>query len=59
MRIYVRALQLEDYRLIHQWRNDEDVTRWTTGNRFYVPPGRDKRWVEERLYDNSKQVRGM
>jgi len=56
MRVYLRAFQLDDYRLINQWRNDEEVTRLTAGNRFYVPPERDKKWVEEKLYDDSKQI---
>ena len=56
MRVYLRAFQLDDYKLINKWRNDAEVTQLTAGTRFYVSPERDRKWVEEKLYDNSKQM---
>lgn len=54
--IYVRAFELEDYKLINAWRRDDETYRLATGDKFFVSSDRDRKWVEEKVYDNQRQV---
>jgi len=56
MRTYLRALALDDYRLINIWRNDPEITRLIMGRRFFVSPERERKWVEEKTLDNSSEI---
>jgi ribosomal-protein-alanine N-acetyltransferase len=56
MRVYLRALDIEDHMLINKWRNDAEIQSLTAGNRYYVSLAMEKRWVEEKALDNSKNV---
>jgi RimJ/RimL family protein N-acetyltransferase len=55
-RVYLRALDVEDYSLINKWHNDDEIQSLTGGNRYYVSSTMEKRWVEEKALDNSKDV---
>lgn len=47
-RVILRAFELEDYKLINVWRNDDDVTALLGGNKIFVSSERERRWVEEK-----------
>ena len=36
MKVYLRALELDDYILINKWRNDPDLSKYLGGNFFFV-----------------------
>jgi RimJ/RimL family protein N-acetyltransferase len=56
LRIYFRALEPDDYLFIHELRKDDDNWEQTTGNRYYVSSQREKKWVEDKIMDDSKEV---
>lgn len=53
MRIYLRALEPADHKLIHEWRQDETVMNALGGNRYYVSAERDRLWTESKSIDES------
>jgi RimJ/RimL family protein N-acetyltransferase len=56
MRVYLRALEINDYLLINKWRNDPETSRYLGGNVFLVSLEREKKSVEEKIFDDSKNV---
>jgi len=54
--VYLRALDVDDYVLVNKWRNDDEIQSLTGGNRYYVSSAMEKKWVEEKALDNSKDV---
>ena len=55
-RINLRALEPDDYILISQWHNDNEITKNLCGNHFFVSAARDKLWTEQRSTDESKGI---
>jgi RimJ/RimL family protein N-acetyltransferase len=55
-RVYLRALELEDSILIHKWRQNINVTHLLSGNFFYVSLEREKKSVENKIFDDSKNI---
>ena len=53
---YLRALEPEDYKRTYQWRVDPDITKLLTGNVFFVSLEREKKWVEEKIFDDFKEI---
>jgi RimJ/RimL family protein N-acetyltransferase len=53
MRIYLRAFELEDYKLINQWRNDDEIMSLTGALKRYVSTEKEKKWVEEKIFDET------
>lgn len=56
MKIYLRAFEPEDYKKINTWRRDEEVYRLTGGNKYFVSSERDRKWVEEKIFNNQTEV---
>ena len=56
MRIYLRAFELDDYKLINKWRKDEEDYKLIVGNKYYVSSERDKKWVEEKIFKDAKDI---
>jgi RimJ/RimL family protein N-acetyltransferase len=56
MPVYLRALESEDYLLINKWRNDPEITRLLGGNFFYVSPEREKKSLENKIFDDTKNI---
>jgi len=50
--VYLRAFEIEDYKLINEWRNDPDVSKMVVGNKLFVSSAREKIWVEEKIHDD-------
>lgn len=51
IRVYLRALEPEDYAKLHEWRNDEDVGLPFSGTRRFTSTLNEKRWIEERVFN--------
>lgn len=51
IRIYLRALEPDDYLKIYQWRNDSEITRNFAGVPLFSSTLNEKKWVEERIFD--------
>lgn len=56
MRIFLRALELEDHILMHKWRADYDVNKLLAGNAFFVSREREKMSIERKIQDDSKNI---
>lgn len=55
-RIYLRALEIEDSYLFHKWRQDLSLTKFLSGNFFYVSNEREKKSLENKILDDSKHI---
>lgn len=51
IRVFLRALEPEDYKLSVQWRQDDDLWFYYGGHRLYVSSANEKKWVEDRIFD--------
>lgn len=56
MRIFLRALEPEDYDVIHKWRQQEDVNEMIGGNKYYSSKERDKQWTMKKSVDDSNGI---
>jgi len=56
MRIYLRAFEVSDYTLIHSWRSNQDITQNLSGNTYFISPEREKKWVEDKIFDDYKDI---
>ena len=56
MRVFLRALELEDHILMHKWRADAETNKYLAGNFFYVSSEREKKSVEHKIFDDSKDI---
>lgn len=55
-RIYLRALELNDYTELYKWRNNFNVTDLLGGNRFFVSSFREKKWVEDAIINDKTNL---
>lgn len=55
-RVYLRALELEDSVLIRKWRSDVEINRYLAGNVFLVSSEREKKSIENKIHDDSKNL---
>ncbi|HZS70339.1 MAG TPA: GNAT family protein [Candidatus Acidoferrum sp.] len=56
MKVYLRAFELDDYKKINLWRRDEEVYRLTGGNKHFVSSERDRKWVEDKIFNNQTEI---
>jgi [ribosomal protein S5]-alanine N-acetyltransferase len=56
MKVYLRAFEQEDSIKINKWRNDDEVQSLTGGNKYFVSLAKEKKWVDELIFDNSKNI---
>jgi RimJ/RimL family protein N-acetyltransferase len=56
MRVYLRAFELDDIDLIHKWRKDPEINKLLSGNVFFVSSERDKKWIEEKIFNDSNEL---
>jgi len=51
-RIYLRALELEDYKTSIAWRMDDEIWSMLGGPKYFVSEEYEKRWVEKVIFDS-------
>ena len=51
IRVYLRALEIEDHINIHKWRQDKDIARNFGGVPLFSSSENEKKWVEGRIFD--------
>lgn len=56
MKVYLRAFELNDSILFHKFRNDDEIYELITGNKYFVSFEREKKWVEERIFNDEKKI---
>lgn len=55
-RIYLRALELDDYKISVKWRNDDNITNLLGGSKWFVSMETEKQWVQNAIMQN-KDIR--
>jgi RimJ/RimL family protein N-acetyltransferase len=55
-RLYLRAFEYDDLTLINKLRNDDELFEFTCGNKFHTSLERDKKWIEDKIFNNSTQL---
>lgn len=55
-RIYLRALEPNDYKTSIQWRKDDAIWDMLGGTKYFVSEAYEKKWVEDTIF-NSKDVK--
>lgn len=51
MRVYLRALEADDYKTSIKWRNDDNIWSMLTGPKYFVSSEYEKQWVLDSIYD--------
>lgn len=54
-KVYLRALEPDDYKISIEWRQDPEIWSMLVGRRYFVSEQIEKQWVES-TYNNSNQV---
>lgn len=55
-RIYLRALEIDDYKISIKWRKDDQIWNMLGGHKYFVSEAYEKKWVEDTIF-NSKDVK--
>lgn len=58
-RIYLRALEPDDYKVTVEWRHDEEIQKMVGGPKYFVSSEKEKEWVKNCIFDNSRMVLGI
>ena len=51
MRVYLRALQGDDYKVTINWRNDDEIWSLVEGPKYFVSPDYENKWIENAISD--------
>lgn len=54
--IYLRAFEHSDLSFLNSIRNDDDLFQSTLGNKYYISSEHDKKWVEDKIFNNHHQL---
>lgn len=49
MRVYLRALEPEDYKISIKWRKDDSIWAMLGGHKYFVSEAYEKKWVEDTI----------
>lgn len=58
-RVYLRALELDDYKVTINWRSDEEIQKMVGGPKYFVSSEKEKEWVRNAIFDNDRIVLGI
>lgn len=58
-RIYLRALEPEDYKVTIKWRNDEEIQNMVGGPKYFVSSEKEKEWVKNCIFSDNRIVLGI
>lgn len=53
-RIYLRALEPEDYKTSIKWRKDDEIWNMLGGTKYFVSEAYEKKWVENTIFDSKE-----
>lgn len=54
--LYLRAFEYEDANFINKLRNDDTIFKYTCGNKYFISSERDKKWIEDKIFNNHNQL---
>jgi len=55
-RVYLRALEPEDYNTTIIWRKDDEILQKLTGRKYFVSKETEKKWIQDNL-NNSNSIK--
>lgn len=55
-KIYFRAFEYNDLSFINSLRNEDFLYQSTTGNKYYISSEYDKKWIEDKIFNNYHQL---
>ncbi len=55
-RVYLRALEPEDYKKSYKWRNDPEIQDLVGGHKYFVSSENEKNWVAKNTYNSDRIV---
>jgi len=55
-RLYLRAFEYSDLPFLNTLRNDDELTVLTGSNKYYISSEWDKKWIEDKIFNNYKQL---
>ena len=55
-RVYLRALEPDDYKTSIKWRNDDEIWSMVVGPKYFVSEAYEKKWVEDSIFNNSNKL---
>jgi RimJ/RimL family protein N-acetyltransferase len=55
--IYLRAFDLEDYKISIQWRKDPEIWDMLGGAQYFVSEAYEKKWIEDAIFNNDKNIK--
>ena len=56
MGLYLRAFEYEDLNFINKLRNNDVLFELTCGNKYFISSERDKKWIEDKVFNNYYQL---
>lgn len=58
-RVYLRALEPEDFLVTSEWRKDEEIQNMIGGPKYFVAKEKERQWVMNTIQDNNRMVLGI
>lgn len=55
-RVYLRALEIDDYKTTINWRNDDEIWEMVGGPKYFVSKDYEEKWISEAI-KNQQEVR--
>jgi RimJ/RimL family protein N-acetyltransferase len=52
-RVYLRALELDDYKTSIKWRSDDEIWNMVVGPKYFVSEAYEKKWVEDAIFNKA------
>lgn len=49
-RVFLRALEPEDYKVSVIWRNDDEIWSMLGGRKYFVSSAYEKKWIEDTIF---------
>lgn len=56
-RVYLRALEPEDYKQSIKWRNDDEIWSTLVGPKYFVSSAYEKKWVEDSISNSQRNLK--
>lgn len=55
-RVYLRALELDDYKRSIHWRKNDEIWSMVAGPKHFVSEAYEKKWVEDAIFNSSSSL---
>lgn len=55
-KLYLRGFEYSDLNFLNKIRNDDIIFPSTTGNKYYISSEHDKKWIEDKIFNNYSQL---